>query len=94
MYLLFQGLLRGRSRLPESVVNIENRKQRMESLECRNALAKQVLSQLSYTPSENAEQLCGNDLILQLLTAFCIVYRPEFCVQNVNYDAKRSTISR
>jgi hypothetical protein len=58
-FLLFQnpmllqprGLLRARSRFPEIVENSENRKQRMESLECRNALAKQVLSQLSYTPT-------------------------------------------
>ena len=47
----FRGLLRARSRFPEIVENIENRGQRMESLECPNALAKQVLSQLSYTPT-------------------------------------------
>jgi hypothetical protein len=45
------GILRARSRSPEIVENIENREQRMESLECPNALAKQVLSQLSYTPT-------------------------------------------
>ena len=51
MFLCPRGLLRARSRFPEIVENIKNRKQRMESLECRKALAKQVLSQLSYTPT-------------------------------------------
>jgi hypothetical protein len=55
--LLLRGLLRARSRFPEIVENIENRGQRMESLECPNALAKQVLSQLSYTPTDSAISL-------------------------------------
>jgi hypothetical protein len=45
------AIQRARSRSPEIVENIENRGQRMDSLECPNALAKQVLSQLSYTPT-------------------------------------------
>jgi hypothetical protein len=32
----------------------------MESLECPNALAKQVLSQLSYTPT------CGHMIVMHL----------------------------
>jgi hypothetical protein len=51
--LLLRGLLRARSRFPEIVENIEKVKERMECLECPNALAKQVLSQLSYTPTIN-----------------------------------------
>ena len=35
------GLLRARIRFPDIVENIENQKQRMESLECPNALVKQ-----------------------------------------------------
>ncbi|HWO38833.1 MAG TPA: hypothetical protein VNO32_59415 [Candidatus Acidoferrum sp.] len=45
------GLTSSEKQIPEIVENIENRRQRMESLECPNALAKQVLSQLSYTPT-------------------------------------------
>jgi|SRR5437870_5576333 len=45
------GLLRARSRFPEIVGNIKNAEQGMEGLEGANALAKQVLSQLSYTPT-------------------------------------------
>src|SRR5882762_6462417 len=51
MRLRRRGLLRARSRLPEIVGNIKNAEQRMEGLEGVNALAKQVLSQLSYTPT-------------------------------------------
>src|SRR5208282_3714735 len=42
MCLKLRGLLRARSRFPEIVENIKNRKQRMEFLEWRSALAKQV----------------------------------------------------
>jgi len=41
------GLLRARSRFPQIVENIEKGKQGKEFLEHPNALAKQVLSQLS-----------------------------------------------
>jgi hypothetical protein len=47
-----RGLLRARSRFPEIVENIRNAGQRMELLERGFVLAKQVLSQLSYTPNE------------------------------------------
>src|SRR6266850_979976 len=40
-----------KSRFPEIVGNIKNAEQTMEGLEGANALAKQVLSQLSYTPT-------------------------------------------
>src|SRR5467141_1107011 len=50
MQLQLRGLLRARSRFPEIVGNIKNAEQRMEGVE--GALAKQVLSQLSYTPIE------------------------------------------
>ncbi len=43
-----------RSRFPEIIENTENVKQRVKRVEClkgANALAKQVLSQLSYTPT-------------------------------------------
>ena len=43
MQLALRGLLRASSRFPEIVENIEKRGQRMESLECPNALAKQEL---------------------------------------------------
>jgi hypothetical protein len=46
-----QGLLRARSRLPEFVENIENVKEGMEILDGSVELAKQVLCQLSYTPT-------------------------------------------
>ena len=51
MLLLSRGLLRARSRFPEIVENFRKAEQRKESLERANVLAKQVLSQLSYTPS-------------------------------------------
>src|SRR6266850_3996813 len=51
MLLWPRGLLRARSRFPETVEKIRNAKQRMEGLERRLVLAKQVLSQLSYTPT-------------------------------------------
>jgi len=40
--LMLRGLLRARSRFPEIVENIENRAQRMEALDCPNALGEQV----------------------------------------------------
>jgi hypothetical protein len=43
--LYLRGLLRARSRFPETVGNSKNAEQRMEGLEGVNALAKQVLSQ-------------------------------------------------
>ena len=46
-----RGLPRARSRFPEIVGNTRKRKQRKESMECGLVLAKQVLSQLSYTPT-------------------------------------------
>ena len=51
MLLLSRGLLRARSRFPEIVVNTRKREQRKESLERGLVLAKQALSQLSYTPT-------------------------------------------
>jgi len=51
MLLWPRGLLRATSRFPEIVEKIRNAKQRMEGLERRLVLAKQVLSQLSYTPA-------------------------------------------
>ena len=51
MLLLSRGLLRARSGFPEIVENFRKGEQRKESLERANVLAKQVLSQLSYTPS-------------------------------------------
>jgi hypothetical protein len=48
--LCSQGLLRARSRFPEIVENIGKKKQRKESKERVSVIAKQVLSQLSYTP--------------------------------------------
>jgi hypothetical protein len=51
MLLSSRGLLRARSRFPEIVENIRNAKQRMKDLESGLVLAKQVLSQLSYTPA-------------------------------------------
>jgi transposase-like protein len=54
MELRSRGLLRARSRFPETVENIENRAQREEPLECPNALAKQVPSQPSYARTSGA----------------------------------------
>src|SRR6516164_11118479 len=51
--LSFRGLLRARSRFPEIVGIIRKQEQRKESLEPGLVLAKQVLSQLSYTPTSS-----------------------------------------
>jgi hypothetical protein len=40
--------------IPQVVENVVNSKHRMEGLEWRGMLAKQVLSQLSYTPTVGA----------------------------------------
>jgi hypothetical protein len=50
MFLWARGLLRARSRFPEIVENKENVDEGMEPLDGAVELAKQVLSQLSYTP--------------------------------------------
>ena len=52
-----RGLLRARSRFPEIVENIEKRRQRMECLECPNALAKQVHSMSHLSISANTRTL-------------------------------------
>src|SRR5437660_12148618 len=54
MLLWSRGLLRARSRFPEIVRNIRKRSKGMESLERGLVLAKQVLYQLSYTPTREA----------------------------------------
>src|SRR5713226_6258878 len=64
MQLSLRGLLRARSIFTEIVGNIKNAEQRMEGLEGANALAKQVLSQLSYTPT------VGSTLILKHFPTF------------------------
>src|SRR6266850_4196309 len=46
-----------KSRFPEIVGNIKNAEQTMEGLEGANALAKQVLSQLSYTPTVGVKSI-------------------------------------
>jgi hypothetical protein len=51
MQFVSQGLLRARSRFPEIVENVENAKEGMEILDGPVELAKQVLCQLSYTPT-------------------------------------------
>jgi hypothetical protein len=51
--LALRGLLRARSRFPGIVENIENRWQRMKSLEYPNALAQQVNSPLQLSSSAN-----------------------------------------
>ena len=51
MFLKPQGLLRARSRFPEPVENKENADEGMERLDGAVELAKQMLSQLSYTPT-------------------------------------------
>jgi hypothetical protein len=44
------GLALSEKQIPQVVVNVANSKDRMERLEWLGVLAKQVLSQLSYTP--------------------------------------------
>ena len=44
------GLALSEKQIPQVVVNVANSKHRMERLEWLRVLAKQVLSQLSYTP--------------------------------------------
>ena len=44
------GLALSEKQIPQVVVNVANSKHRMERLEWLGVLAKQVLSQLSYTP--------------------------------------------
>jgi len=51
MFLWPRGLLRARSRFPEIVENTESVVEGMERLDGAVELAKQVLSQLSYTPT-------------------------------------------
>ena len=51
MFLCSRGLLRARSRFPKIVENTENVDEGMERLDGAVELAKQVLSQLSYTPT-------------------------------------------
>jgi hypothetical protein len=45
------GLASSEKQIPEIVENVANSKHRMEGLERLGVLAKQVLSQLSYTPT-------------------------------------------
>jgi hypothetical protein len=45
------GLALSEKQIPQVVVNVANSKHRMERLEWLSVLAKQVLSQLSYTPT-------------------------------------------
>jgi hypothetical protein len=45
------GLALSEKQIPQVVVNVANSKHRMERLEWLGVLAKQVLSQLSYTPT-------------------------------------------
>ncbi len=51
MFLARRGLLRARSRFPEIVENAESVTEGMKSLDGAVMLAKQMLSQLSYTPT-------------------------------------------
>jgi hypothetical protein len=51
MFLWPRGLLRAGSRFPEIVEYTENVVEGMEQLDGAVELAKQVLSQLSYTPT-------------------------------------------
>jgi hypothetical protein len=47
------GLALSEKQIPQVVVNVANSKHGMERMESLSVLAKQVLSQLSYTPTVN-----------------------------------------
>jgi hypothetical protein len=74
------GLLRARSRFPEIVENIENRRQRIESLEHPNALAKQVLSQLSHAPTVAVTLVPMNVLNHWFIDVGHRSFSPEHCI--------------
>jgi hypothetical protein len=67
MFLWSRGLLRARSRFPEIVENKEDVVEGMERLDGAAELAKQVLSQLSYTPTAEA---------IFILEHFCLYQNP------------------
>ncbi len=65
------GLAVSEKQIPQIVENIETTTQGMELLEYRVVLAKQVLSQLSYTPLEIGLLEYCNFFILRGLTFNC-----------------------
>jgi hypothetical protein len=65
------GLALSEKQIPQVVVNVANSKHRIERMEWLNVLAKQVLSQLSYTPIEIGLLECCNFFILRCLTHNC-----------------------
>jgi hypothetical protein len=68
------GLAFERKQIPQVIETIESRSKRMECLEGGGVLAKQVLSQLSYTPFVCFIQLTS----MPLATAFRLGLRCDF----------------
>jgi len=67
------GLALSEKQIPQIVDTVPNSKHGMERMEWLSVFAKQVLSQLSYTPTYNPGILidsCGNDHLPLLTRAF------------------------